>query len=326
MKKLAVCLLALALLAGCAAKTTGAESVAAPASSAAASYSASSALVSSSAPAESPAADEFVFTRENFPVLDGSTSLVPLGQAVAAALLGEGRDEVSDLISFHRTTDSFRYLMRGESDLLLVAEPNQSVLDELAAAGFAYRMDPVALDGLVFMVNADNPVESLTPDQLRGIYTGEITNWSQVGGEDADIVAFQRNETSGSQVLMQKLVMKDAQMAPAPQEMIPGEMDTLMTAVKGYADSANAIGYSVYYYANDMRMADGLKILKVDGIEPTDETIGDGSYPFVNPYFVVIADSTAADSPTQILHDWLLSDAGQTLLTGEGYVGAGGAK
>jgi len=270
-----------------------------------------------------PEENLFRFTRKNLPKLDGSTSMVPLGQAVLAALLGERQTAVEDLVEFHRTTESFRYLMRGESDLLLVAEPNQIVFDEMAQQGFAYEMEPIAKEALVFIVNSDNPIQSLTVEQLQGIYTGQITNWLQIGGEDVDIVPFQRNSTSGSQVLMDKLVMGDLEMMAAPQEWIPSEMDTLMQGVRGYEDSASAIGYSVYYYAEDMRMAEGMRILPIEGVEPTDATIADGSYPLVNYYFAVIGKEQEKDSPARILFDWLRSIDGQTLLESQGYVPVG---
>lgn len=276
-------------------------------------------LVGCAAPAE-PVQEEdlFVFSRENFPVLDGSTSMKPLGQAVASVLLSETAEEVANLLDFHRTTESFRYLMRGESDLLLVAEPNAVVFEEMEGEGFAYEMQPIAKEALVFIVNSENPVESLTVEELQKIYTGEITNWSQVGGNDVDIIPFQRNATSGSQVLMDKLVMGELEMMDAPAEWIPGEMDTLMEGVRGYEDSASAIGYSVYYYAEDMRMAEGMKIIAIEGIEPTDETIGSDTYSLINPYFAVISEE--ADEPTRVLYDWLVSQDGQMVLELQGYV------
>ena len=260
----------------------------------------------------------FVFTRENMPRLDGSTSMVPLGQAVASVLLGETAEEVADLLDFHRTTESFRWLMRGDSDLLLVAEPNKVVFEEMEQQNFAYEMQPIAKEALVFIVNSENPVDSLTVDKLQKIYTGQITNWSEVGGDDVEIVAFQRNATSGSQVLMDKLVMGDLEMMEAPAEWIPGEMDTLMAGVRGYEDSASAIGYSVYYYAEDMRMAEGMKIISIEGVEPTDETIGSDTYPLINPYFAVI--SAEANEPTRVLYDWLVRFDGQMVLEQQGYV------
>ena len=125
----------------------------------------------------------FVFTRDNLPRLDGSTSTAPLARAMCAVLLGEDLDQVAELVNFNRTTQSFRNLMAGMADLVLAAEPAPEVLAELEGEG-RWLLTPFATDALVFVVNRDNPVDGLTADQVRRIYTGEITNWSQVGGED----------------------------------------------------------------------------------------------------------------------------------------------
>ena len=262
----------------------------------------------------------FTFTRENFPRMDGSTSLVPLGEAIASVLLGEPRDAVSDLISFSRTTQSYRNLMWGDCDILIAAEPSESVVQEMKEQGFQYEMTPIATDALIFVVNANNPVNNLTTEQLQKIYSGEITNWKDVGGNDEAILAFQRNADAGSQTLMKKLVMGDIPFAEAPMDVIIGDMGMLMDSVKNYDNSANAIGYSVYYYANDMRMAEGLKIISIDGVEPTAETIAAGQYPHLNPYYSVIPADAKAGSPNRVLYEWLLSEQGQYLLSLEGYV------
>lgn len=272
------------------------------------------------APEPEPQPGQFVFTRENFPRLNGSTSTVPLGQAVASVLLGESREEVSDLIQFSKTTQSYRDLMWGNADLLIAAEPAESIWQEKEESGFQWEMAPFAVDGLVFLVNADNPVDSLTTEQVRKIYSGEITNWSEVGGEDLEIVPFQRNAEAGSQTAMLKLVMKDLPMMEAPADYVRGEMGDLIEAVAAFDGSANAIGYTVYYYANDMKMAEGLKLLAIDGVEPRDETIRSGEYPFLNNYYVLTAAGLAEEDPAKVLYDWLLSEEGQKLVAHEGYV------
>jgi len=143
-----------------------------------------------------------------------------------------------------------------------------------------------------------------------------------VGGNDAPIVAFQRNEGAGSQALIKKLVMKETEMTKAPTTLIASEMGELMEAVKGYDNSANAIGYSVYYYANDMKKADGLKLISVDGVEPSAETIRERSYPHLNAYYCVIAADAEKESPARILYEWMMSKDGQKLVDAEGYVAA----
>lgn len=265
-----------------------------------------------------------VFTRENMPRLDGSTATAPLAQAAAAVLLGESEEDVADLIDFSRTTESYRQLMQGDADLLIAAEPNAAVFDEMEEAGFEVQMEPLATDALVFMVNEDNPVDSLTTEQLRGIYSGEITNWSEVGGADLEIVPFQRNAESGSQVLMEKLVMDGTEMTEPPEGYMIASMVGLMDAVKEYDNSANAIGYSVYYYAHDMQMAGGLKLLKIDGVAPEAATIRSGEYPFLNPYYVAMNAAEPEGSMTRVLYDWLLGSDGQKLVDMKGYVSVNG--
>ena len=177
-----------------------------------------------------------------------------------------------------------------------------------------------ATDALVFVVNADNPVNGLTTEQLQKIYTGEITNWSQVGGEDRDIIPFQRNPEAGSQALMKKLVMDGLEMMEPPVDYTAGSMSSLLEGVRQYDNSPAAIGYTVYYYAHDMEMAQGLKLLSIDGTAPSPDTIRSGEYPFLNPYYAVMDKDEAEDSPARILYDWLLGEEGQSLVAQEGYV------
>jgi len=106
-------------------------------------------------------------------------------------------------------------------------------------------------------------------------------------------------------------------------EMRPATMEGLMDVVAVNDNASGAIGYSVYYYAEDMRMAEGMKILPIEGVEPTDATIADGSYPLINYYFSVIPEDAEENSPTRILFDWLRSADGQALLESQGYVPVG---
>ena len=305
------CALALALtlsllLTACGPASTGAESSSSAGSS-----------VSSSQSGEKE--DLFVFTRENLPLMDGSTSTVPLAQAMCAVLLGEDLDQVAGLINFNRTTQSYRNLMNGQADLLLAAEPPADVRAELEASG-KYEMTPFATDALVFVVNQDNPVDNLTSEQVQKIYTGEITNWNQVGGQDMEIVPFQRNKEAGSQTMFEKLVMDGLPLMDPPTSWTSDSMSGLLQAIREYDNTPAAIGYTVYYYANDMEMAQGLKVLSIDGVNPSADAIRAGNYPFLNPYYVTIHHVRAEDDPTRILYNWLLGPDGQNLVELEGYV------
>ncbi len=272
------------------------------------------------APAEPAPPEAFTFTRENFPRLDGSTSTAPLAEAVCSVLLGESREDVRDLVQFSKTTNAYYNLLEGGADLLIVGEPNQEVLAQKESSGFEWEQSPFATDAFVFVVNEDNPVDSITVEEARDIYTGKITNWKELGGEDREIIPFQRNKEAGSQSLMEKLVMKGEPMMEAPTGYVAATMGQLMEVVKNYDGSPGAIGYSVYYYAEEMKMAQGLKLLALEGVEPTPETIRQEQYPLLNPKYVVLPAGAGEDEPNRILYDWLLSEEGQRLVAHEGYV------
>ncbi len=260
------------------------------------------------------------FTRDQLPRFDGSTATAPLAAAVCAEILGESRDAVGELITFSRTTNSYYNLLNGQADILIAGEGNEEVYAERERRGFEWEQTPIALDAFVFVVNEANPVDSITVEEARKIYSGEITNWSQLGGEDREIVPLQRNPEAGSQSLMEKLVMRGTPMLEPKKEYIAVSMGELMEFVRGYDKSPGAIGYSVYYYAEEMRAAQGLKLLSIDGVEPEPSTIRSGKYPLTNPYYAVIPASCGEDSPTRLIRDWLLSEGGQKLAAAEGYV------
>ena len=119
---------------------------------------------------------------------------------------------------------------------------------------------------------------------------------------------------------MEKLVMKGTPMMDAPLAYVVTTMGQLMEVAKSYDGSSGAIGYTVYYYAEEMKMAQGLKILAIEGIEPNPATIRSEEYPLLNPKYVVIPADAAEDSPNRILYNWLLGEEGQRLVAHEGYV------
>ena len=113
--------------------------------------------------------------------------------------------------------------------------------------------------------------------------------------------------------------MGDTPLMVPPADYIPS-MGGMMEAVRDFDGGPAALGYTVYYYAHDMEMANGLKPLRIDGQTPDAESIRSGGYPFLNPYYAVVAKDAPGDSPTRIPYDWLLGPEGQRLVEQEGYV------
>ena len=271
-------------------------------------------------PAETPPEPRIKLA--DFPKLDGSTATIPLAQALLQHMTGCSEEEAEARVRFSTTSASYHALWRKEADLLLAYEASPDTKESLDLEE-NFDVYPIGRDALVFVVNENNPVDSLTTAQIRDIYSGEITNWNQLGGIDAPIVAFQRPENSGSQTMMQKLVMGELPMMDVPNEyFMPGEMWGLISELASYNNAGNAIGYSVYYYAKNMYSLPGLKFLRVDGVAPTERSIADEEYPHINEFYAVTR--KGADGYTKYLAEWLLSLEGQAFIASCGYVPVNG--
>ena len=261
---------------------------------------------------------------EDFPALDGSTACIPLMAQMLADTTGMDLEEAQSIISVSTTAyawESFG-LYNTDTKMLVVYEAPDSVKEELEAANVQLEQKPIGVDALVFIVNEDNPVTDLTQQQLRDIYAGKITNWKDVGGQDLDIVAFQRRSDSGSQTLFQKLLIQGGELMDPPTELAPTAMGELVDSLAAYNNSANAIGFSVYYYIDQMYSQPGLRLLSVDGVMPSNDTLADGSYPLCNDFYAVIHPDAAADSPERRLYDWLDTADGIACIQKAGYVPA----
>ena len=260
------------------------------------------------------------FAPEDYPRVDGSTSMLPLSRALMMAATGVSAQESELRVSHTKTTLSFYALVSGEADLLLVARPAEEAFAYADEMGVELEMRPIGVDALVFLTGEENPVDSLTRQQAVGIYTGEITNWKEVGGADAEIIAYQRNKTAGSQVMMENVVMDGEPMMDAPMEYRPSEMGALVDEVASYRNSASAIGYSVYYYVTEMYLREGVKLLAIDGVAPSNETIASGEYPYTQYNYAVIRKDEPEDSPARQLFDFLGTAEGKALMAAQGYV------
>ncbi len=297
------------------------------------------------------AAPELGLTVENYPKVDGSTSAQPLLMMTACKILGtryewvhyEGDDsrqlhaswmaemlaggrteseslcrQINVMVQSHGTGGAYVNLIRKNADLILAARlPSGDELRLATELGVELDARPVALDAFVFLLNGENPVESLTIAQIRNIYSGRIVNWRQVGGPDATIQPYQRTRNSGSQELMQKLVMKESTMIKAPDLLIGAIMSSPFLAID---KDTHGIGYSVYYYQEFMAPPSAIKACAVEGVLPTSETIGSRRYPLVTEVFAVVRRDSPADHAACRVRDWMLKPAGQRVVGESGYV------
>ena len=260
---------------------------------------------------------EPLYTDENYPKVDGSTATAPLAEAFEANFKGKKIDEVN--VEHSKTHKAYEKLINKELDLILVTSPSEDEEKLAEKSNVELEVTKVVNEGFVFFLNKNNPVDSLTVEQIQKIYSGEITNWKEVGGNDEEIIAYQRPKNSGSQTGMLDLVMKDKKIKDAPKEDIAMSMSDIIDAVSNYDNKESAIGYSYYYYANTMYLSDEIKLLKVDGVEPNNDTIKNGEYPILTAYYIVNRKDDIS-SEAESLKENMLSTRGQKVAEEAGYV------
>ena len=256
----------------------------------------------------------------DYPRVDGATATFPVYAAAAQAIYeGVPRGQMDDFVETSKTPNAYDLLIKGEVDIIFVAQPSAQQRADAEAAGKTLRLTPLARDAFVFFVNERNPVNGLTTAQVRDIYKKTITKWSAVGGSDQKIMAFQRPAGSGSQTALEQMVMRGENLAKAPREEVILSMGGILQRVAMYQNSEYAIGYSFRYYATRMNPIEGVKLLTIDGVAPTPENIRSGAYPYTVDFYAVTAGTT--NPHAQKFIDWFLLPVGQKLIDDTGYVG-----
>ena len=271
----------------------------------------------------------------DMPVMDGAEACYPLYAAAAKAVYqdiahiesnwadsGERAWTNGKIVTFTNTVVGFERLIEGNVDLFFGARPSADQLAYAAEQGVELEITPIGREAFVFFVEEDEPVDGLTQDQLRAIYHGDVTDWSQVGGRAGEIAAFQRPAGSGSQTMMEYFMGEVSLKEPQTYETV-GSMEGVIRHVAQYASQRGALGYFFRYFIQGLSQEKGVKLLAVDGVTPDLAHIEDGSYPLTVPLCLV----TRKDDPNPNVGkmiDFFLSPDGQTLVRETGYGGLAG--
>ena len=256
---------------------------------------------------------------EDLPVLDGAAALVPVYAAIVENVYPEGcvtyeggsfsddnyyGENFADdsAMQYNNTVRGYKAIVDGTTDILFCAGPSAEQMAYAQAQGVELVYVPVGLEAFVFFVNGQNPVENLTTEQIRGIYSGEYTNWAQLGGANRIINPVTRLAGSGSQSAMEAF-MGDVPIAPKSPLAITGA----------------SIGFSFRFYMDGIVGNKTVKMLSLDGVYPSAENIRNGSYPIIAKFYAIYrADNDNPNIP--VLIDWLLSGEGQQLIEDCGYI------
>ncbi len=255
----------------------------------------------------------------DLPVLDGAAALVPVYASIIDNVYPEGSvtfegGEFSDdnfygenfapdsKMQYKNTVRGYQAIVDGTTDVLFCAAPSDEQKQYAQEKGVELVYAPIGLEGFVFFVNENNPIDSLTADEIRGIYAGEYTNWSQLGGANRVINPVSRLKGSGSQSAMDSF-MGDKEIAPKSPLAITGA----------------SIGFSFRYYMDGIVGNKSVKMLSLNGVYPSAENIQNGSYPIIAKFYATYRADNDNEN-VQKLIDWILSDEGQEIIEKTGYV------
>ena len=233
---------------------------------------------------------------------DGSTSM----EKVIGALGEAFTNDTGIAFSYNPTGSGsgIQAVLAGTCDIGL---SSRNLKDEEKSEGLEQTV--LALDGIAIIVNPQNPVEDLDKDTIAKIYTGEITNWKDVGGNDAEIVLIGREAGSGTRDGFESITGTDGTCKYRQELTSTGDV---ITTVAGNPD---AIGY-----ASLAAIKDNVKALKVGGVTPTEDTVKDGSYIIQRPFVLVTKQGTKLSDSAQKFFDYITSTDAASVISAAGAV------
>ena len=219
------------------------------------------------------------------------------------------------------THGAYMNLIEGKTDVIIASRDiSRNEKASSTASGVEIETAPLAIDALVFIVNPKNPVKQLTSDQIRKIYTGEITNWKEVGGVDHQITPYIRDADSGSQEKMETLVMNGLTMIDGTRmpEIIGSQMTSPYMQLEG---NEYGIAYTPFFYCTAMvRDLMNVRMVSIDGVAPSKETLRENKYPFVSSIYAAVRKTQDPDSMAYKLYKFLFTTKGADMIDESGYI------
>ncbi len=257
--------------------------------------------------------------KEQLPIIDGAAAAFPVYSAFVNAVYPDTIELYDGVFEYNNTVGGYKLLAEKSTDIFIGAAPSKEQIADATSNGTSFKYTQIGSEAFVFFVNKDNPIENLTLEQIKGIYSGEITNWKEVGGKDEKIVPFQRNEGSGSQSMLIRLMEGTPLIEPDTQTKV-GFMGGIIEEVADYKNKSTSIGFSFRFYVEGIIKNPDIKMIAIDGVSPTKENIKNGTYPIIAPLYAVTYENNPNENVDKLIN-WMLSDEGQYIIEESGYVG-----
>ena len=236
---------------------------------------------------------------------DGSTSMEKVIGALGEAFM-QANPDVTFTYNPTGSGSGIKAVQEGRCDIGL---SSRALKDEEKASGLTETI--LAYDGIAVIVNPANKVDDLTIAQIADIYTGKITNWSEVGGEDAEIVLIGREAGSGTRSGFEEIV------SVADRCVYRQELSSTGDVITTVAQNPGAIGY-----ASLASVKDTVKAVKVEGVTPSEQSVKDGSYAIQRPFVLATAANKELSAAAQCFFDYVTSGEANDIITSAGVVPA----
>lgn len=238
--------------------------------------------------------------------MNGSTSMEKFANALDEAFMAK-YPGIQATVQFTGSGAGIEAVANGTVD---IGNSSRALKDEEKAKGLVENV--VAIDGIAVVVDKANPVEDITKDQLAQVYSGQITNWKDLGGSDQQIVVIGREASSGTRGAFEELLKLEDKCKYAQ------EIDSTGAVMAKVAATPGAIGYVSLDVIDDT-----VHTLKIDGVEPTEENIKAGSYTLQRPFVMATKGEVSEQSQAvQELFNYINSDEGQQIISKVGLISA----
>lgn len=243
------------------------------------------------------------------PIIDSAAALYPISSSFVNAIYN--KEDVkfindnftsSSKLQMNNTRNCYKGIVDGNIDIGLLAKPSSQQLEYASKNNVELILEPIGYESFVFLVNKNNPIDSLTIEQVKGIYSGKYTNWSELGGYNKEIIPLQRNESSGSQTAFLSL------------------MNGEKTITKPINRFGSAIGFSFRYYVEDVVKNGNVKMISLNNVYPNKENIQNKSYPIFSSFYAVYSSKNTNPNVKKVI-DWMKLDVAQEIINEVGYVG-----
>ena len=258
----------------------------------------------------------------NPPLIDGATALYPIYAAFVESIYPSDLKyypcHAEDSLAKCSTTNgAYENLINQKVDIIFVAGASNEQLNLAKDKNVTMEFLEIGKEAFVFFVNSKNSLDNLSVDEVVKIYSGKITNYKEVGGKNATILAFQRDKNSGSQTMLEK-IMAGKKLMQAPSTNVVGDMVGIVKSVGTYKNYKNALGFSFLYFTKEMVKNSDIKLLKINGVYPNSQSILNETYPFVGKFYAVTLKENKKESVKEFL-EWLKSSEAKLMIQKTGY-------